>query len=154
MTARSTDVRFTGTVDLTTLNLNPGATIIIKSGNTIYRGHLSAINSATRLTLVDDKFDDPPAFPATGCSFSLSNFKHSINDTNSFYDFSAGGNGKLWVSPGAHDEYPPLQKRKEPGVIAAVTKGSAVIDFTGNIDLSAWQLRAGDCVRVGSGAHK
>lgn len=156
----STTIEFTGGVDLTTLGIvldvNAMPIIVIKSGNTIYRGHIVSITDADTLVVNNDIFDDPPPFTANDCSFSISNFTHAINDTNSFYDFSSGGNGEVWGTSAVLGEHqvPESMKTEMDTVSVEVTSGSAVVTFDGSIDLFAMKLRRGDWIRVGAGGDK
>jgi hypothetical protein len=148
-------ITFQGTIDLTTLGLSGAeaapANVIIKSGNNIARCHLLSVDSAGQLTVRTGDHDSAPHFSAAGCDFSLSNEVHSINDTNSFVDCSGGGNGEMWNTPGADDDYfVSIRRTVMLSAAAAVTKGSREVTFAGGVDLYDLQLRQGDGIRVGT----
>lgn len=143
-------IDFVGSVDLTTLGLEGGpndpSTVILKSGDTIFRGVLSVVNSPTRLTLTT-----APTFNAILADFLLNNFRHSINDTNSFYDVGCGGNGVMWVTAGANNGiyFSGIPKTVSTST-AAVSSASAIVNFSAGVDLYAMKLRYGDGLRVGA----
>jgi hypothetical protein len=152
-------ITFQGAIDLRSLALivdeNVPANVIIKKGDEIARCRLLSVDGPRQLTLRTNSAP-APAFSGAGCDFSLSNFKHSINDTNSFFDCSGGSNGHIWNTSGT-DNYRVLPEQKTPksGWSFAVDRGSdrsgSVVTFSGSgIDLYKLNLRQGDGIRVGT----
>ncbi|MEN3332667.1 MAG: hypothetical protein V7641_2032 [Blastocatellia bacterium] len=145
-------ITFQGAIKLDTLGLqvdpNPPANIIIKKGKEIARCRLISVDSERQITVAP-----APAFiNEVGCDFSLSNFHHSINDTNSFFDCGGGSNGHVWDSLGADNfRVSTIQHTPMNGSSVEVDIGSEVFTFSGGgIDLYEMQLRQGDGIRIGT----
>jgi hypothetical protein len=145
-------ITFQGAIKLNTLALsvdaNAPANIIVKKGKEIARCRLISVDSESQITVAPE----PPFTGAVGCDFSLSNFHHSINDTNSFSDCSGGGNGHMWNTLGSDNfRVSPIQHTIMSGSSVEVDIGSEVVTFSGGgIDLYALKLRQGDGIRIGT----
>jgi len=156
-------ITFQGAIDLHSLDLNVDenmpANVIIKNGDQIARCRLLSVDGPRQLTLrtVEPNSAPAPTFSGGGCDFSLSNFKHSINDTNSFFDCSGGSNGNIWHTLGtdnyrvSHDyQQTPVSGSRVAVDIGTVESGSVVTFSGGDINLYKLMLRQGDGIRVGT----
>src|SRR5581483_7845273 len=142
-------ITFQGAIKVNTLvDPHAPANIIVKKGKEIARCKLISVDSERQITVAP-----APAFiNEVGCDFSLSNFKHSINDANSFFDCSGGSNGHIWNTLGADNfRVSSIQHTIRRGTSAEVAIGSEVITFSGGgIDLYEMMLRQGDGIRIGT----
>ncbi len=130
-------------------DINQPATVCLKNGNTIWKGTLLSVDSNTQITLRQN-----PNFSASGVSFLVNNFRHSINDTNSFLDLSGNANGTMWTTASASPGYFSGIFQTLEAYTCTAVNGSPVVTFQGGMDLYAKKLRVGDVVRVGTGANE
>jgi hypothetical protein len=155
-------ITFQGAIELNSLGLSVDehmpANVIIKNGDKIARCRLLSVDGPRQLTLrtLGSNSAAAPPFSLAGCDFSLSNFQHCINDTNSFFDCGGGSNGTVWDTLGADNfRVSTIQHEPMSGSSVEVDRGSvesaSVVTFTGGgIDLYARMLRQGDGIRIGT----